>query len=245
MDKNKLKQKIKLSIAISILIILLAIVIFRMVSYQVRGEEEMPFELSKITVVSTAEGVSNENRQERWNLNINQNNDIYISIQKNKKYEDEKIQSIIIDNINVSKLPNKGNICAYMPNSTGERILTNSEESKIEESLTYKGSAQTNYQNLEIGNQGGTILFRIANDNICEYISNEGEEIKHDGTLIGKTDVKIEDLQFNVSFDILINIKNRKYKGTVSMEMPCGDLIKEGTCNIEKTDFTDVAFKRL
>ena len=245
MDKIKLKQRIKLSLAISILIIILAIVIFRIVSYGVQGEDEMPFELSKITVVSTAEGISNEDKEERWNLNINQNNDIYISLEKNEKFSDAKIKNIVIEDINISNNSNIGNICTYMPNSTGERIITNSEETKFEESLTYRGASQTDYKNLEIGNQGGTILFRVSNNNVAQYISNDDEEIRHDGTLIGKTDVKYEDLKFNVQFNLIISMKDKSYKGTINLEMPCGDIVTQGTCNIEKTDFSDVIFKRI
>ena len=43
----------------------------------------MPFKLSKITVISTAEGEekTGEEQTNKWDLTVNQNNDIYFRIQ--------------------------------------------------------------------------------------------------------------------------------------------------------------------
>lgn len=54
-----------------------------MLRYQVEGETNLPFELSKMIVVSTAE--SNEIEavaDTKWNFSVNQYNDIYLEIQK-------------------------------------------------------------------------------------------------------------------------------------------------------------------
>ena len=68
----------------------------------------MPFNLSKIIVVSTAqkEDISQENEQNNiWNFNIIQTNDVYISIERNKNNtkKDEKIKNISINNIEVTE----------------------------------------------------------------------------------------------------------------------------------------------
>ena len=59
MEESRKKEKIKACIAIAV--ILLAILITGIISikYYVEGETDMPFTLSKITIVSTAEGVQN------------------------------------------------------------------------------------------------------------------------------------------------------------------------------------------
>ena len=88
MDKDRI-QKLKFIIAIFIIVLVVAFVIFRIIKYQTEGEKNMPFNLSKIIVVSTAqkEDISQENEQNNiWNFNIIQTNDVYISIEKNKKY---------------------------------------------------------------------------------------------------------------------------------------------------------------
>ena len=35
------------------------------------------------------------------------------------------------------------------------------------------------------------------------------------------------------------------YKGTINLELPAGSIIEKGKSSIEKTDFSDVIFKRV
>ena len=100
MDKDKV-QKLKFIIAIFIIVLVIAFVAFRIIKYQTEGEKNMPFNLSKIIVVSTAqkEDITQENGQNNlWNFNIIQTNDVYISIERNKNNtkKDEKIKNIYI-----------------------------------------------------------------------------------------------------------------------------------------------------
>ena len=55
-DKEKKKQTIKLCIAIIIFAIIIILVAAIIIRYQVEGDKNMPFNLSKIIMVSTAEG---------------------------------------------------------------------------------------------------------------------------------------------------------------------------------------------
>ena len=206
----------------------------------------MPFTLSKITIVSTAEGVENEGAQEKWNLSVFQNNDIYFSIEKNdNNKEDEIIESVSIENIQVLENPKVGQIKTYMPNSSDGRLFSYSDEYIVQENkLTFKGASKSNSKTLEIGNQGGTAVIRLANTNIGTYVSNEDEEIKHDGSLLQKLNVQNEDVSFKVSFDVVINLKNKSYVSNVVLDLPCeGDLIEQGTCSKEITD--KFVFKRV
>ncbi len=50
----------------------------------------MPFKLSKIIIVSTAEVWSRKKTNKKWNFNIFQNNDIYFYIDKNEEFKTEK-----------------------------------------------------------------------------------------------------------------------------------------------------------
>ena len=121
MDKDRI-QKLKFIIAIFIIVLVVAFVIFRIIKYQTEGEKNMPFNLSKIIVVSTAqkEDISQENEQNNiWNFNIIQTNDVYISIERNKNNtkKDEKIKNISINHIEVTESPAVGVLKPYMPNS--------------------------------------------------------------------------------------------------------------------------------
>ena len=65
------RQTIKLVVAIFILVIILAFVGIVMMKYEVEGETNMPFTLSKIVVVSSAEGQENEESDLKWDFSIN------------------------------------------------------------------------------------------------------------------------------------------------------------------------------
>ena len=66
MDKERTKQIVKLCFAAAILVIIFVIVGIIMIKYEVEGDKNMPFNLSKIMIVSTAEGVE-EDGENKWN----------------------------------------------------------------------------------------------------------------------------------------------------------------------------------
>ena len=124
MDKDKKKQTIKFWVAIFVLVIIILLVVSIMIRYEVEGDKNMPFNLSKIIVVSTAEGKETEGKN-KWNFDVQQNNDVYIYIDKNENYLGDRqktIDSVKIENINCTKTPAKGAIETYMPNSTKGRL---------------------------------------------------------------------------------------------------------------------------
>lgn len=246
MDERK-KEKIKACSAfafVTLIILIVGIIIFK---YQIEGEKNMPFVLSSMYVVSTAEGTENEDSEEKWNINIYQINDIYFNIERNKNYNEQaKIESVQIDNIQIIKNPTKGKINVYMPNSSDGRQFTFAEEYILEKnSLTYKGASKTDTKKLEIGNQGGTISIRFSNDSLGTYISNEDEEIKHDGTMLNKIDVANEDIRFEVSFDLIVKVDDVSYKTTIQLELPTGNILENGRESLEITDTQKYIFKRV
>lgn len=249
MKEEKVKSAIKAGIAITVLIITIVMVITIMIQYESEGEKNMPFELSKITIVSTAEVTevtANESDARNWNLNVIQNNDIYFSISKNENYgKNEIIKNIAIQNIQVLENPRIGNIVAYMPNSLDGRVFNYSDEYKIEEELKYKGASKSNTKTLEVGNQGGNVLMSFCNVGLGSYDSKNDTEIKHDASLIGKMGNSDEDLKFKVSFDLIIELEKKSYKTTITLDLPCEDLIEKGTSSKEITDFEEIIFKRV
>ena len=245
MDKDKKKQTIKLWVAIFVLVIIILLVISIMIRYEVEGDKNMPFNLSKIIVVSTAEGEETEG-ENKWNFDVHQNNDVYIYIDKNENYvgKEKTIKSVKIENINITKAPTKGKINTYMPNSVEGRLFDYSEEYLVEEKLEYKGAEESNSRTLEIGSNGGNLLVSFSNNDLGEYNSDKEKQITHDGTLLDKIEVNNEEINFEVAFDLVITVDNCSYRANIKLQMPCGNIIEEGTCSLEKTDMSDVIFKR-
>ena len=239
------KKIVHICVILGIIVLILIIAGIIMLRYQVEGETNLPFELSKMIVVSTAE--SNEIEavaDTKWNFSVNQYNDIYLEIQKNDEYtKNTNIKNITFENFVIEKNSGAENIKLYRANSEGK--VVEDEAHLVGSSLTYKGEKETNLDELKISNQGSIILLRSVNQNVCEVRSND-EEIIHDGTLLAKGNANSEDLNYKLSFDVVIETsRDIKYKGTISIELPAGDVQTQGKTQLEKTDFSDVIFKRM
>lgn len=239
------KKIVHICVILGIIVLILIIAGIIMLRYQVEGETNLPFELTKMIVVSTAE--SNEIEavaDTKWNFSVNQYNDIYLEIQKNDEYtKNTNIKNITLENFVIEKNSGAENIKLYRANSEGK--VVEDEAHLVGSSLTYKGEKETNLDELKISNQGSIILLRSVNQNVCEVRSND-EEIIHDGTLLAKGNANSEDLNYKLSFDVVIETsRDIKYKGTISIELPTGDVQTQGKTQLEKTDFSDVIFKRM
>ena len=239
------KKIVHICVILGIIVLILIIAGIIMLRYQVEGETNLPFELSKMIVVSTAE--SNEIEavaDTKWNFSVNQYNDIYLEIQKNDEYtKNINIKNITFENFVIEKNSGAENIKLYRANSEGK--VVEDEAHLVGSSLTYKGEKETNLDELKISNQGSIILLRSVNQNVCEVRSND-EEIIHDGTLLAKGNANSEDLNYKLSFDVVIETsRDIKYKGTISIELPTEDVQTQGKTQLEKTDFSDVIFKRM
>ena len=58
--------------------------------------------------------------------------------------------------------------------------------------------------------------------------SDKDEEIVHDGTLLNKLSLNNEQVKFKISFDFVIEISKHSYKANVQLDLPCGDILKDG-----------------
>ncbi len=239
------KKIVHICVILGIIVLILIIAGIIMLRYQVEGETNLPFELTKMIVVSTAESNEIEAAADtKWNFSVNQYNDIYLEIQKNDEYtKNTNIKNIIFENFVIEKNSGAENIKLYRANSEGK--VVEDEAHLVGSSLTYKGEKETNLDELKISNQGSIILLRSVNQNVCEVRSND-EEIIHNGTLLAKGNANSEDLNYKLSFDVVIETsRDIKYKGTISIELPTGDVQTQGKTQLEKTDFSDVIFKRM
>ena len=245
MEKDK-KEKLKLAVTLAVIVIAFGIAITIMLKYSQEGETNMPFNLSEIIVVSSAEGVTKKENPDnyKWNLDIMQYNDIYLQIAKNEEYDKNAyIESVTIENFSFTN-PKIGNTRVYMPNSTEGSLFSYDDSYLIQRSLTYKGADSSNTKTLKVSSQGGIVLFRAANTEVGDYVSNDDAEISHNGTLITKTNATLDDLKYTISFDIVIETNIAKYRGTVSLELPCGDILTEGTSQLDQKDCSNIVFKR-
>lgn len=247
-DSNIMKKIVQIFIVIFITVLIGTVIALLILKYHVEGENNMPFELSKIMVISTAEGKDvnpSEENTTKWNFDISQNNDIYIEIAKNKNYEKtEVIDEIIIDNFKIIEEPKVGKIEIYRPTKIEEVTYENKEEYKIENTLIYKGNENSSIKNLEIANQGGMLLLRYSINCLGNY-NSEDQEIKHDGTILKKIGINSEELKSKVAFDISIKLKSDvTYTGNVELEIPAGNIVDEGTSHYEKNDLSNIIFKR-
>lgn len=229
-----------------IIITLLFILGITMLDYNENGETNMPFEISKISVISTSEGIDKQSEGNKWAFDIDQNNDIYIYLEKNSNYNDvEAIKSIVLDNFNVNKEKQIGEIKIYKPDATSEKQIFTNKEENVENSIEYIGTTESKFKNLQISNQGDIITFRCATTKIASYKSNEEEVINH-GELLKKAGITMEDLKGVLNFDITINLNSGKsFKASVSIEIPTGDIVENANANNEITDLNDVIFKRI
>ena len=210
MKQNSFSKKriIHICVIISILIMLIVIVSALMLKYHIEGEQNLPFNLSEISIVSTAESDITQNNDGNWNARILQKNDIFFVIEKNDNYK-------------------------Y------------SDENKVQNSLEYLGAQNTNTETLQINNQGGIIGFSVASDNLGEYIFSKDEKLPSDGRLLAKAGVKAEEMNFKISFDIIIETESgHKFKSNIVLDLPTGNILEEGVGTLEDTELNDVIFKR-
>lgn len=245
MISEEKKNILKKTLPIIVVVIVFLIVGFIMLKYQVEGEKNMPFKLTKISIISTATGIPNTETMDRWNFNLVQNNDMYFTFEKNKyNNENAYIKKIVIENINIVIKPIKGEIYFYSPSKEAVDWYDNNSEYRIQNSLEYIGSSETNVKELKTGNQGGIVGIRYAIENLGTYISEE-DEIKHDGLLLKSIGITEEDLNSTIEFDLILELSTGiKYKAQIFRVLPNKGVLDEGISKIEETDLKKVVFKR-
>ena len=245
MYRNLNKKIIHIIIIIGIIFAILCLTGILVLRYQVEGETNMPFEITKISIVESIEGIENQGTPEKWNLNVNQNNDIYIYIEKNSNYgKTEIIEDVQISNIKTNKENEKGELKLYKPVTDEKRMFINSQENEITE-IAYKGELQSNIKEQKISNQGGIVAFRYGINNISQYISETDEQIDH-SQLLKLTNVTQADLKTKLTFDLTIKLTDgKKYLATINLDVPADEIIEKGTVGKEITELEDIVFKRI
>lgn len=248
--KERIKQIIntkQFHVIMVMLIIFAILFVVGVVSlkYNVEGEGNIPFYISKISIISNVEGVDNEDNTNKWNLQVNQNNDIYLYIKKNDKYKDtEIIKSVKLDNFDIKEKSRVGEIKLLKPDGNIESVIFKNITENEVDSIEYIGDMESSIKELKISNQGGLVVFRYAINNIGNYTSNDDEEINH-SNLLSKLNINNDDLKFKVTFDINITLNSGKtYKSNIELEIPVNDVVNNGVQSTEYTDLDNIVFKR-
>ena len=247
LDKLKCLTKTKsfhICMILVIIVVILFVVGMLVLRYNVEGETNMPFNLTKMTIISTQEGFDDGQTETRWSFDVHQANDIYLYIDKNDSYDKtEVIQSVVVDNFQI-EANNTENIKLYKPDTEAENVIFQYKDEDIIQSLEYTGDVESDLKNLKISNQGGIVAFRCSNNYIAKYQSDE-EEINHN-ELLKKAGVTEEDLKIKLTFNLNIKLESGKeYQAEITTELPTGNVIEEGNTSTEITNFDDIIFKRI
>ena len=243
-EESKLNKLILKGAYAVIIVLIIAVIALLILKYEVEGEQNMPFKLSNIIVLSNAEGYQEkESKEYKWDTEIYQTNDIYLNIEKNKNYKETQIiKSIEIENIKINETPKVGEFAFYRVASNDKSLFNYKEDYKINEKIEYIGDIKSDLSNLKISNQGGTIILRAVNKTGKEYKSNE-KEFEHSGKLLKEVKLLNEEIKSIISFDLIINLESEiSFKANIKLELPVGDIIKEGYASTEITE--NIVFKR-
>ncbi len=241
-----LKQK---AFHVAIIIIIISVILcvggMLILKYEVEGESNMPFKITKISIIESVEGLENESAGEKWSFRVNENNDIYIYIEKNFSYgKTEIIDSVEVKNIKANRQKELGELKFYKPVMDEKKMFVNQTENEITD-IIYTGELESNIKEQKISNQGGIVAFRYGINNLSQYVSENDELINH-SQLLKLTNITQEDLQTQLTFDIIINLKSgKKYQAPISVDIPTDEIIEKGTVGIDITDLKNIIFKRI
>ena len=243
--KEEKKRIIKKYIFIFFVLFIVLTSVFIMIKYQVEGEKNMPYELEQIVIKSSIGGLDLEDGN-NWNIQLAQDIDIYINIKPSENKEnEEKIEKVYIENIEITGKVAKENLSIHLPTgNTISDIYENSTKNYINEKIEFLGNTADSLSRHEICADGGMIAFRIINDKIGNYKSEE-KEIIYNGKLLKKAGINEEDLQLNLKFDIVIEVSSGiKYKSTLEYKLPVEKFEESSSKTKVIEDFSNTIFKR-
>lgn len=239
------KNLVKKILFLLLIIVVLVFVVRVMKEYEVEGEKILPFSISKILLVSTVDGKVTDDHEHIWNVGVTQVNDVYVYIDKTME-TDDTIKEIKFENFVINKKPQKGTVKLLRPTGELKNLYTYSEQDYLKDGLAFDGSTIDDMKNMEISNVGGMVGFRFSLEDLGTYVSNEDSEITYDGKLLSNLGVSVEEIKFDVNFDVIITTnEDISFKGTLHLDLPLDTVIEEGSPSKEITNFDNIVFKRV
>lgn len=236
---------------LAMVIVIIAVILFFsgiiILRYNVEGETNMPFTLTKISVISQVDGEEKEvtDADNHFAFNVFENNDIYLYIEKNENYDKEElIKSVVVNNISLETSPQIGVAKFYHPEMTEvDTMFKNSAENETN-SIEYVGDIQSDLKNMKISNQGGIVAFRYGIQDITTYETNENEIQR--SQLLSKAQINIESIKSRLKFDLNISLDSGKmFQTTISLDLPIDDVVSSGVTSKEFNDMDSYIFKRI
>ena len=258
------KTKIILTIITIILIcivIFLAFLIFQKYVFKKIFEDDILsfadknqstiFTVDSITLFSSADAGYKTNTSNNFTIqNLYQYTDIALFI-KNTSDEDtleNTLKKVYIENIQFSNTPKLGEPSLYFKSINAFSKSDITEENKITDAFEFTVSSSdeadlntpTLYNNL-----ANPLTLSYVNSNIkSDYtITDISSPITYDGSLLQKCNINLEDISWNLSFDIYItNNLDEDFKTTVSIDIPLSSedkTILDGNLTIKQdTNYT-------
>ena len=245
-DEIPRKHKtIYIYIIVLFIIILITIIASQLLKYQVEGEQNLPFNINQILIISTADGIPNSNTDKKWDFSILQNNDVYIEVEK-KVPQNDSLNRIILGNFNIISYPQKGEPKFYHPIDDKDLIFIYNDENIINDEIVFNVSDNSNLKKLSISQDRGIVAFSYCSTNIATYSSNDDTEITYDGKLLNKVNISEAEVKSELSFDLIVEMQsNKKYKTTINLQLPLDNFTRDGIIQHEITDFSNLIFKRV
>ncbi|MBQ9298171.1 MAG: hypothetical protein IJ223_03935 [Clostridia bacterium] len=243
--KTPQRKTIEINLGVLVVVIAITVIAIVLLKYHVEGEKDMPYILKEIDIISTATGENEITEENKWNIKVSQNSDVYIEIERNSEHKsNENIKKVKIQEIQIKSL-GKYTPKLYLPSQEGEKIFDYKEENLAKEEIEYNVDNSKNVKKKTITSEGGIIALSFANNNIGTYIGND-DKIVYDGTLLEKLAITNDDIQFDVKFSLIIETEsNKKYKAEIILKLPGGDLVKDGIIKIKNTELEEIVFKRI
>ena len=244
--KNRI---IHIYIISAILIIALSTVFFIMYKYNIEGERNLPFNITKLIVISSAETENFEKQESIYQADVIQKNDIYIAIEKNQNYKKtDAIKEITFNNFKILEQSKIGKLNFYRTTTEGTKTFEYTENYLINNEIKYIGGKETNLQEeqMTIANQGGLLKISATIEDLGKLTYTENENITSDGMLLNKLNLKSEDIKTKISFDVIMKLSSgNTFKTTITLDLPTGDIVNEGVSTTENNNLEKLVFKRV
>lgn len=195
-------------------------------------EFKSPFTIKKKVFYS---GITPKNttytNNKTWSLNISQYTDIAIYIEQNSETLDDSntIKSLYIDNLNFIKSPKTGTPNLYYQNPLKFATDYISDDYLIENHLNYN---ILNFENEDNFNYYSTpnfftdcsipITLKLVNTDVLKNFQlSNNKTLFFDGTILKNSNLKIEDLETKISFNInIVTNDNKLYKHETELDIP-------------------------
>lgn len=244
MDELK-KKTIKKYVFIFFIVFIFLVSIFLMIKYQVEGEKNMPFSLKQIIIKSSI-NYKDIKGKELWNLELSQDNDFYVYIEKNNGRDEDKIEKITIENIKINNELKIGELKVYLPTDNEvDTMYQKSTDNYMGRNLEYLAGEKDSVEGNIISKDGGMICFRVSSENIGTYKSSKAKKVTYDGNFLKEVGISEDDLFFNISFDLVIETNDGvKYRTNLNYDLPVDKFEDSNSRSKIIEDFSNIIFKR-